>query len=123
MTWVRVVMNRLWLTWEDHMCRRDLLLATTTAVFMGGALLLGTIGAQAGWKEDQVACEADGGTFTFENGVVSCQTSTCVGGSDAGGCGQTVDEEESSHGHLDNRPQHEEDCSGPGNGGSDAQCP
>ena len=65
--------------------------------------------ASAGWKKS--------------GGIVSCSTSTCVGNPDSPGCGQTVDEEESSHGHLGNKPQHQEECKGPGKGGSTAQCP
>ena len=98
-----------------------LILPAVAAVAIGGALVLGTDAAQSNWKEDQAACEAGGGTFTFENGQVNCQSSTCVGNSASGGCGQTVDEEESSNGSFNNRPQHEEECGGPGN--STAQCP
>jgi hypothetical protein len=97
------------------------ILAAAAAMLIGGFLLLD--GAQANWKEDQAACTANGGTFTFEGGQVSCVTSTCVGNSGGGGCGQTVDSEETSNGSFNNRPQHKDKCEGPGNGGSTAQCP
>lgn len=87
----------------------------------GALLLIGAGAAEANWKDDMAQCLADGGTFTRENGTVTCTIEECVGNSGVGGCGQTVTVEESSKGHLGNKPQHQEECSGPGN--STAQCP
>jgi hypothetical protein len=75
-------------------------------------------------------CEAAGGTWDRTQGEVSCTftTSDPVGNSEnSGGKSQTVDSEEteSSNGTLNNKPKHQEssECTGPGNGGSTAQCP
>jgi hypothetical protein len=55
---------------------------------------------------------------------VTCTVLDPVGNSEnSGGKSQTVEEEESRHGTIHNRPKHEEECTGPGNGGSTAQCP
>jgi hypothetical protein len=111
---------RLWLT-EAYMRGHGYILAAAAAALMGGALLLGTSGAQANWKDDEAACLAEGGTPTFEQGTSACATSDPVGNCDNNQC-QTIDEEESSKGHLGNRPQHDEVCTGPGQGNSTAQC-
>jgi hypothetical protein len=75
-------------------------------------------------------CLDAGGTWDRTQGTVSCtfETSDPVGNSEnSGGKSQTVDSEEteSSNGTLNNKPKHQEssECTGPGNGGSTAQCP
>jgi hypothetical protein len=97
---------------------RNLVLALIATVI---TVLAASSPAQAGWKDDKAACDAQGGIFDFSNGIVSCDTSVCVGNPDSPGCGQTVDSSTSSHGSFNNKPQKEESCSGPGN--STAQCP
>jgi hypothetical protein len=79
----------------------------------------------------QLQCEAAGGTFDRTNGEVTCTyppVEDPVGNSEnSGGKSQstTTTQEESSNGTLNNQPKHEEssECTGPGNGGSTAQCP
>ena len=63
-------------------------------------------------------CEAQGGTFDRTRGVVTCTVLDPVGNSEnSGGRSQTTEEEESSHGTFNNRPHHEESCTGPGGSG------
>lgn len=73
----------------------------------------------------QQACEDAGGTFTRSGGQVSCIIEDPVGNSEnSGGHSQTTLDTESSNGTLNNKPKHEEDCTGPGNSGSGGgQCP
>lgn len=58
------------------------------------------------------------GTFDRVNGQVSCTIEDPVGNSEnSGGHSQTTTEEESSNGTLQNRPHHQESCTGPGGSG------
>lgn len=91
-------------------------------------LLLASLAAAA--SPSQRECEEAGGSFDRTNGEVSC-TFTIVDpvgnseNSDGKSQTTTTTDEESSHGTLQNQPQHEEssECTGPGKGGSTAQCP
>jgi hypothetical protein len=80
----------------------------------------------------EAECEAAGGTFSRDQGTVSCviATSDPVGNSEnSGGKSQTVDSEdtETSQGNTTNETSpHNVDtseCRGPGQGNSTAQCP
>ena len=63
-------------------------------------------------------CEAQNGTFDRTRGTVTCTILDPVGQSEhSGGRSQATEEEESSQGTLDNRPHHEESCTGPGGSG------
>lgn len=100
---------------------------------IGSAALASIAGASApalAASPSQEQCENQGGTYSKENGTVSCTFTTVdpVGNSEnSGGKSQTVTttEEESSQGTLKNRPHHEEGstCKGPGSGNSTGQCP
>lgn len=64
-------------------------------------------------------CEAAGGTFTKERGEVVCVIEANVGNSDRS---QTVTEETTGRGNIDNKQR--EECSGPGNSrDTSAHCP
>jgi hypothetical protein len=95
------------------------------------AMLLAFASVAFAASPSQQECEDAGGTFDRTQGEVTCTyppVEDPVGNSEnSGGKSQstTTTEEESSNGTLNNRPQHEEseECTGPGNGGSTAQCP
>jgi hypothetical protein len=60
------------------------------------------------------------GIFVRDHGVVSCITEDPVGQSEhSGGKSQSTTDEESSNGTLQNRPHHQESCTGPGGSGED----
>ena len=63
-------------------------------------------------------CDARDGTFDRTRGVVTCVVLDPVGNSEnSDGKSQATEEEESSNGTLNNRPHHEESCTGPGGSG------
>ena len=105
---------------------RRLFIITTVA-----AMLLAIASVAFAASPSQLECEAAGGTFDRSGGTVTCTfppVEDPVGNSEnSGGKSQstTTTEEESSNGTLNNKPKHEEssECTGPGNGGSTAQCP
>ena len=105
--------------------RKPLILVTV--VMMLVALASVTFAA----SPSQLECEAAGGTFDRSQGQVTCiypPVEDPVGNSEnSNGHSQTTTTtaEESSNGTLNNKPKHQEssECDGPGNGGSDAQCP
>jgi hypothetical protein len=88
-------------------------------------LAMGLVAPAQAASPSERDCEAAGGTFTRDGGQVSCETEDPVGNSEnSGGQSQTTTDTESSNGTLNNDPQHEEDCLGPGNSGSGGgQCP
>jgi hypothetical protein len=103
------------------------LVSIIAALVMLFALSATALGA----SPSQLECEAAGGSFNRSQGEVTCTfppVEDPVGNSEnSNGKSQstTTTEEESSNGTLNNRPQHEEssECTGPGKGGSTAQCP
>jgi hypothetical protein len=84
---------------------------------------------EAGHDGD-VSTTADNGTYTHKNGKAVCTYPTIVdpvGNSESsGGKSQTIDttETDASNGTLKNKPKNNDSdaCTGPGNGGSTAQC-
>ncbi len=78
----------------------------------------------------QQECEASGGTFSRDQGTVTCTFPTVfdpVGNSEkSGGKSQETETNETkeSNGTLKNKPKNNDSssCTGPGNGGSTAQC-
>jgi hypothetical protein len=60
------------------------------------------------------------GIFDRDHGTVSCLVEDPVGNSErSGGHSQTTKEEETSQGTFNNRPHHDESCTGPGGSGED----
>jgi hypothetical protein len=100
-------------------------------IAMVAAMLVALAGVAFAASPSQLECEAAGGTFDRTNGQVTCvypPVEDPVGNSEnSNGHSQTTTttSEESSNGTLNNKPKHEEssECDGPGNGGSQAQCP
>lgn len=101
------------------------LVSILAALVMLFALSATALGASPSERE----CVAAGGSFQRNGGTVSCTFASeeTVGNAPATSNAQTVEstETESSNGTLNNTPKHEQssDCTGPGNGGSTAQCP
>jgi len=77
-----------------------------------------TVGAALADSPSKQDCEASGGTFTRVMGTVTCTISDPVGQSEhSGGQSQNTTDKESSQGTLQNAPQHQESCTGPGGSG------
>jgi hypothetical protein len=73
------------------------------------------------------ACEADGGTFTNDQGTKTCVTSDPVGNAQSPHA-QAVDSSTAGFGSGKDTPStnqnvNQSQCTGPGNGNSTAQCP
>lgn len=82
-------------------------------------LSLGLIGVPAAFGESPSERNC-AGTFDRTRGEVSCTVLDPVGQSEhSGGQSQSTTEEESSNGTLQNRPHHQESCTGPGGSGED----
>jgi hypothetical protein len=95
------------------------LISILAAVVMLFALSATALGASPSERD----CEAAGGTYTHVQGEANCELTETVGNAPATSNAQTVDSSESSQGTLDNKPKHQQECTGPGQGGSTAQCP
>ena len=80
--------------------------------------VLMTAGAALAESPSERDCDAENGTFSRIQGEVSCVTVDPVGNSEnSDGKSQTTVDDESSNGTLNNRPHHEESCTGPGGSG------
>lgn len=92
---------------------------------MAKLLALAVVVCLAMWATPSLAdspsernCEAAGGDFDRTRGTVTCLIEDPVGQSEhSGGHSQTTTEKESSKGTFQNRPHHQESCTGPGNSG------
>jgi hypothetical protein len=71
--------------------------------------------------QQKAECDAAGGTYDGPqgDGEATCTIVDPVGNSPEGGPQQTIDKTDGGKGNLDNQGQPIEECSGPGNTGSD----
>jgi hypothetical protein len=75
-------------------------------------------GAAFAESPSEQECDARNGTFDRVQGQVICVVEDPVGNSEnSDGKSQTTTDEESSNGTFNNRPHHEESCTGPGGSG------